>query len=175
MFCRFTHRILLEFERRIPALSDMSQTIAISALDPADHDALQAAAAILAAAFDDPIRYGIERIRDALQPAEPPLYRQFFIARLDGEVVGVGGVKAADWASNTHVLYLAAVAEPARGRGIARALVQTRIDWVRSRYASGTLLVSTRHRKRFVQFGFKPFGETEELGRTLMMLSLGRH
>ena len=152
----------------------MNAAVQISMLDPADSEVLNTAAAVLAAAFNEPGRYSIERIRDVLQPAEAPFYRRFFIARLDGELVGVGGIKAADWASNTHVLYLSAVAEHARGRGIARALVQARIDWVRAQHKTGTLLVSTRHRKRFAQLGFKPFGETEEHGRTLMMLSLDK-
>lgn len=152
----------------------MSQTLKISALAPSDDATLEAAAAMLAAAFDDPGRYDIERIRAEMRPTEPPFYRRFFIAWQDGEVVGAGGIKAADWASDTHVLYLSAVAEHARGRGIARALVQARIDCLRAHHGSGVLLVSTRHRKRFAQLGFKPFGETEEYGRTLMMLALGK-
>ncbi|MEN9903584.1 MAG: hypothetical protein RLZZ555_149 [Pseudomonadota bacterium] len=151
----------------------MSMDLQISELDAGDSEAVGAAANLLASAFNEPERYSVERIQSVLAPADPPFYRRFFIARLEGELVGVGGIKAADWASNTHVLYLSAVAEPARGRGIARALVQARIEWARAQFGSGILLVSTRHRKRFAQFGFKPFGETEEHGRTLMMLSLG--
>ncbi len=152
----------------------MSMDLQISELQAGDNEAVSAAAHVLANAFNEPGRYSLERIQSVITPAEPPFYRRFFIARLGGELVGVGGIKAADWASNTHVLYLSAVTEPARGRGIARALVQARIDWAREQFGSGTLLVSTRHRKRFAQFGFKPFGETEEHGRTLMMLNLGR-
>lgn len=152
----------------------MSMDLQISELQAGDNEAVSAAAHVLANAFNEPGRYSLERIQSVITPAEPPFYRRFFIARLEGELVGVGGIKAADWASNTHVLYLSAVTEPARGRGIARALVQARIDWAREQFGSGTLLVSTRHRKRFAQFGFKPFGETEEHGRTLMMLNLGR-
>jgi GNAT superfamily N-acetyltransferase len=152
----------------------MNTALQISELEPSDSQAINCAAAILVEAFNEPGRYSLERILSVMPAVDQPFYRRFFIARLDGEVVGVGGIKAADWASNTHVLYLSAVAEPARGRGIARALVQARIDWARARFGSGTLLVSTRHRKRFVQFGFKPFGETEEHGRTLMMLNLAQ-
>lgn len=152
----------------------MSKSLQISLLEPADRETLNAAATLLAEAFNEPGRYGVERIRSVLEPLDAPFYRRCYIARLGGEVVGAGGIKAADWATNTHVLYLSAVAEQARGRGIARALVQARIDWVRSQYPTGTLLVSTRHRKRFTQFGFNPLGEPEEFGRTLMMLSLGK-
>jgi len=150
----------------------MNPSLQISELDPGDGECMNAAARVLAEAFNEPGRYSLERIRDVISPVEMPFYRRFFIARLGDEVVGAGGIKAADWASNTHVLHLSAVAEHARGQGIARALVQARIDWVRSNFKSGTLLVSTRHRKRFVRFGFKPFDETEEHGRTLMMLRL---
>lgn len=153
----------------------MIKELQITQLEASDSEALGAAAAVLAQAFNEPGRYSLERIQSVIAPAEPPFYRRFFVARLAGEVVGVGGVKAADWASNTHVLYLSAVAEHARGRGIARALVQARIDWLHEQHHSGILLVSTRHRKRFAQFGFKPFSETEEHGRTLMMLNLARN
>ena len=104
-------------------MPDPSPALQIVPLDPADSQALESAAALLVAAFNDPKRYDIERMQTEIQAIAPPFYRQFFIARLDGELVGVGGVKAADWASNTHVLYLSAVAEHARGRGMARALV----------------------------------------------------
>lgn len=35
-----------------------------------------------------------------------PFYRKFFGAYdFDGTLIGVGGIKAADWASDTHILY----------------------------------------------------------------------
>ena len=80
----------------------------------------EAAADVILAAFADPTRYGRERLVEQLAPAAMPFYRRFFVARRQGELVGVGGIKAADWASDTHILYLDAVAEHARGRARAQ-------------------------------------------------------
>lgn len=79
-----------------------------------------------------------------------PFYRKFFGAYdRDDVLIGVGGVKAADWASDTHILYMMAVDEQHRGKGVGSALERTRIEWVRSNFSRGRCLVSTKHRKRF--------------------------
>jgi len=141
--------------------------ILISPMDDADREA---AADVLLAAFADPDRYSRERLIDQLAPAPMPFYRQFFIARQQGELVGVGGIKAADWAANTHILYLSAVAEHARGQGIARALVMTRVAWVMETFEHGRVLVSTPRPRRFARFGFRAAGRLESAGRRLMLL-----
>ena len=120
-------------------------------------------------AFDDPSRYGHARVAAQLEPAPLPFYRHFFIARLDGEVVGVGGIKAADWASETHILYLSAVAEHARGQGVALALVEYRMAWAKANFEHGRLLVSTARPRRFARLDFTPVGEREAAGRRLMI------
>ena len=91
-----------------------------------DRPAVAAAAALIATAFADPERYAPERIAAELQPTPSPLERQFFVAYRHGYLVGAAGLKAADWASGTHILYLSAVAADCRGLGIGRALVRAR-------------------------------------------------
>lgn len=130
----------------------------------------EAAVHLLVEAFDDPARYDEQRVRSELALAPNLFYRKFFVAYHGDEVVGVGGVKSADWASNTHILYLSAVAKAARGQGVAKALVQARIEWVRTHFVAGCILVSTRHRKRFSAHGFRPFREDETHQRALMVL-----
>lgn len=139
----------------------------ISPMDDTDRDA---AADVLLAAFADPDRYSRERLIDQLAPAPMPFYRQFFVAHRQGELVGVGGIKAADWASDTHILYLSAVAEHARGQGIARALIATRIAWLMENYEHGRLLVSTARSRRFNRLGFRIAGKHDAGGRRLMLL-----
>lgn len=141
--------------------------ILISPMDDADRDA---AADVLLAAFADPDRYSRERLIEQLAPAPMPFYRQFFIARQQDELVGVGGIKAADWASDTHILYLSAVTEHARGQGIARALIATRIAWLMENYEHGRLLVSTARSRRFTRLGFRMAGKHDASGRRLMLL-----
>lgn len=85
-------------------------------------------------------------------------------------MVGVGGIKAADWASDTHILYLSAVAEHARGQGIARSLIAARIAWTMENFPHGRLLVSTARPRRFTRLGFRLMGKQEAGGRRLMLL-----
>lgn len=148
----------------------ITDTFTITPLDVLDEAALASAVSILEAAFNDPERYGKARILSQLQPADLPFYRRFFVARRAGEVVGIGGVKAADWASDTHILYLSAVAEHARGQGIARALINARIAWVMETFGNGRLLVSTARSRRFARLGFRLMGKREAGGRRLMLL-----
>lgn len=138
----------------------------------AEFDALtqSAAADILFTAFANPERYSLARIEEQLRPVPPPFYRHFLIARVGAEVLGIGGVKAADWASDTHILYLSAVAEHARGQGIARSLIAARIAWVMENFPHGRLLVSTARPRRFARFGFRLMGKREAGGRRLMLL-----
>ena len=91
-------------------------------------------------------------------------------ARHGDEVVGIGGIKAADWASDTHILYLSAVTEHARGQGIARALIAARIAWAMENFTAGRMLVSTARPRRFARLGFRLMGKREAAGRRLMLL-----
>lgn len=135
-----------------------------------DGPAVAAAAALIATAFADPERYAPERITAELQPTPSPLERQFFVAYRHGYLVGAAGLKAADWASGTHILYLSAVAADCRGLGIGRALVRARLDWLRQRFASGRVLVSTSKPKRFRSLGFRRVNRAGATGRHLMFL-----
>ena len=99
-------------------------------------------------------------------------YRTFFVAHVGQKLVGVGGIKAADWASNTHLMFLSAVDIDHRGVGIGGALEQARITWVKENHVYGRILVSTKHDKRFVRYGFKSISEVD--GRHMMCLEFGR-
>lgn len=143
----------------------------VRALDVHDMLQLEAAIDLVEAAFADPERYSRERILREMLVEDPPFYRQFFVALKDGRVVGVGGVKAADWATKTHLLYLSAVAPDMRGRGIARALLAARIEWLGKRFGSGRVLVSTSRAKRFRELGFVEIRGSKIDGRVLMRLS----
>ncbi len=148
----------------------MPKPMLIEELVAGDNQSLDAAAHLLVVAFDDCNRYNEARIRAQLLPSPAPFYRKFFLARQNGAVNGVGGIKAADWATDTHILFLSAVAEEARGQGIAKALTRARIEWVQTNFSSGRLLVSTAHKKRFATYGFRPFSKEKPSCRTLMVL-----
>lgn len=144
--------------------------IRIDPLDDASHALRDAAVAILCRAFANPERYSVDRIERELAPeASTVFYRRFFVAMCSGEVLGVGGIKAADWASHTHLLYLSAVAPEWRGRGIGRALVEARIEWAQSQFPHGRLLVSTDKVKRFRELGFREIRQSHVDGRRLML------
>lgn len=105
----------------------------------------------------DSERYEKSRLVTEIRPVETlPFYRKFFAAYLpNGTLIGLGGIKAADWASDTHILYLAAVDKEHRGKGIGTDLETIRIQWVRDSFPRGRCLVSTTHEKRFERRGFK--------------------
>lgn len=142
----------------------------IRALDTHDMLQLEAAIDLVENAFGDPERYGHERIMREMLVEEPPFYRQFFVAIKDGRLAGVGGVKAADWATKTHLLYLSAVVPEMRGQGIARALLAARVEWLRKRFGTGRVLVSTSRTKRFRELGFVEIRGSKIDGRMLMRL-----
>ncbi|WP_326526068.1 GNAT family N-acetyltransferase [Dokdonella sp.] len=148
----------------------ITHELSITALEPGDDASRDAAAHILFVAFDNPERYSRARITEQLTPAAQPFYRHFLIARHADEVVGIGGIKAADWASDTHILYLSAVTEHARGQGIARALIAARIAWAMENFTTGRLLVSTARPRRFARLGFRLMGKQEAAGRRLMLM-----
>ena len=102
----------------------------IRTLDVHDLTQLEAAIDLVENAFADPERYGRERIAREMLVDDPPYYRQFFVAIKGGRIVGVGGVKAADWAAKTHLLYLSAVAPDKRARASpARSSQRARSGW----------------------------------------------
>lgn len=132
--------------------------------------AVAEARALVGRVFADPVRYSAERVESEIQPAAAPLQRSFFVAYRDGELVGAGGLKSADWASHTHVLYLSVVAAEHRGQGIGRALVKARLDWLRQEQRHGRVLVSTSKEKRFLDFGFRRISRQDRYDRCLMLL-----
>ncbi len=125
--------------------------------------------ALLGSAFADPERYSSERIRHELGGGSGIFYRQFFVAIENEQVLGVAGVKAADWASDTHLLYLSAVTPERRGEGIGRALVKARLDWLEASFPSGRILVSSGKPRRFRSFGFQEIPDGSRQGKRLML------
>lgn len=145
------------------------RSLPIHPLNTLPQNAGEQAIALIVASFDNPERYGAARIREQLAPASPPFYRQFFAALADNTVLGVAGIKAADWASDTHILYLSAVAPEHRRQGIGRSLVKARLDWVKAHFPHGRILVSTGKPNRFRQFGFREMPSGPQEGRRLMV------
>ncbi len=115
-------------------------------------------------------RYEKARLVNELASTETlPFYRKFFGAYdVDGGLIGVGGIKTADWASDTHILYMMAVDLNHRGKGIGTDLETIRINWLRDNFVQGRCLVSTKHKKRFERWGFKTVSEVNK--RHLMLL-----
>ena len=141
----------------------------IRALDIHDLLQLEASIDLVENAFADPDRYGRERIVWEMLAENATFYRQFFIATKGRQIVGVAGVKAADWALKTHLLYLSAVAPEMRGKGIGHALLDTRLEWIKRKFDSGRVLVSTARTKRFRECGFVEIPASEIEGRHLML------
>ncbi|MGZ4960614.1 MAG: GNAT family N-acetyltransferase [Methylomonas sp.] len=115
-------------------------------------------------------RYEKSRVANEIATVDPlPFYRKFFGAYdLDGILIGVGGLKAADWASDTHILYMMAVDINHRGKGVGSDLESVRIKWVRDHFPRGRCIVSTKHKKRFERWDFKTVSEVNN--RHLMIL-----
>lgn len=120
--------------------------------------------------FADAGRYSAERITQELQPLPAPLERVFLVAYHHGRLVGAGGIKSADWASNTHILYLSAVEQDSRGNGVGRALIRARLDWIQSRNPHGRILVSTAKPRRYRDHGFRAVNRNRVGDKHLMLL-----
>ncbi|MFZ1245651.1 MAG: GNAT family N-acetyltransferase [Azonexus sp.] len=143
--------------------------IRFDTLDASSPALLEASVTLIVNAFGDPERYCAERVARELQGGDKLFYRQFFIAVEGGRIVGVGGVKAADWAANTHILYLSAVAPERRGKGIARALIKARVDWLEKNFSQGRILVSAARTRRFRDLGFVEIRNSHIDGRHLLL------
>ena len=141
----------------------------IDTLDTSSPALLAASVTLIVNAFADPARYSAERVSRELRGEDPAFYRRFFVAIEAGEIIAVGGVKAADWASKTHILYLSAVSPERRGQGIGRAMVKARIDWLEERFDSGRILVSVAKTKRFREMGFNEVRKSTIDGRHLLV------
>lgn len=143
--------------------------IHIDTLDPSSPTLLDACVTLIVNAFGDPKRYNAERVRSELCTDDPVFYRQFFVAEEDGKIIAIGGIKASDWASRTHILYLSAVAPEKRGRGVGRALIKARLDWLEKRFKSGRVLVSATKPRRFRDLGFQEIRNGRIDGKHLML------
>lgn len=143
--------------------------IRIDTLDPSSPPLVETSTTLIVNAFADPIRYNADRVRRELCTDDPIFYRRFFIALDDGELVAIGGVKAADWATRTHILYLSAVAPERRGQGIGRALLKARIDWLETTFKSGRIIVSATKLRRFRDLGFTELRHGRIDGKHLLL------
>lgn len=140
----------------------------IEMLDSSSPLLLEASITLLFNAFAKPERYSVQRLNNELLGDDPIFYRRFFVAVEAGKIIGIGGVKAADWASHTHLLYLSAVALEHRGKGVGRALVKARVDWVEQHHESGRILVSSPKAKRLIDLGFTEIRKSQMDGRHLL-------
>lgn len=142
----------------------------IECLDTSSPTLVDSCVTLLFNAFAKPERYSIVRLHQELDSETGLFYRQFFIALLDGKIIGIGGLKAADWAANTHLLYLSAVSRDHRNQGVGRALLEARVNWVKKNFKAGRILVSSAKSKRFREMGFKEIRGSAIDGRSLMMI-----
>lgn len=154
-------------------LTDASQfikTYTINPLDNSESGLCKAVNLLCSNCPSESERYAKTRLVEEVSPVdELPFYRKFFGAYdIDGTLIGIGGIKAAEWASDTHILYLMAVDIERRGQGVGSDLEMIRIQWMRENFLRGRCLVSTKHKKRFERWGFKSLSEVDE--RHLMIL-----
>jgi N-acetylglutamate synthase-like GNAT family acetyltransferase len=151
-----------------------SKGIEVTVLNAGESEKVIQTVELLHGSFAGSDRYTVSRLNEELKPLSEPLYRQFFIAtahtKKSDRVIGVGGIKAADWASNTHILYLSAVHPEFRNQGIGKKLVRSRVDWIRENFSSARVLVSTPKIDRFRQFGFKQVSRSCDKGRAIMLM-----
>ncbi|WP_066886806.1 GNAT family N-acetyltransferase [Dechloromonas denitrificans] len=148
----------------------MMEDFTIAELDWNDQAAVATARELVIGVFDNPLHYSATRIGEEFAPALAPLQRCFFVAYQGGGMVGAGGIKSADWASHTHLLYLSVVLPAARGQGIGRELVKSRLAWLRQNNAHGRVLVSTVKARRFLGLGFRQLNRRDIDGKSLMFL-----
>jgi predicted N-acetyltransferase YhbS len=141
----------------------------IDTLDVSSAALVDSCVTLIFNAFADPERYSRARLVREIGADDPVFYRQFFVAMRAGEVIAIGGVKAADWAAKTHLLYLSAVAPEHRGQGIGRALIKARVDWIEQTFESGRILVSSARTRRFRDLGFRAVRNSAVGGRHLLM------
>lgn len=104
-----------------------------------------------------------------LQSLAPNNKSTFIVARVDTEIVGVGGFEKTRFASDTWVLYLLAVDKKYRNQGIGTALIKKRIAMIEQNNHNGRILVSTKHPERFKKLDFKIIDEDIVNNTTLLM------
>jgi len=98
----------------------------------------------------------------------PPHY---YVAEVDGQVVGCGGLKSAWLMTNTYELIWVNVHKDFKGRGIGKALTERRLKHIRDLDGRLVLLMTKS------PFFFKPFGfyvNNVFDGYALMSLHLGK-
>lgn len=155
-------------------MANNTKATQVEILDSNESENLIQAVEVLHGSFAGSDRYTVSRLTEEVMPLGEPLYRQFFIVttrtKKENRVIGVGGVKAADWASNTHILYLSAVHPEFRNLGIGKKMVKARVEWIRSNFSCGRVLVSTPKIERFKQFGFQQVTKSCDKGRAIMVM-----
>ena len=81
----------------------------------------------------------------------PPHY---YVAEIDGQVVGCGGYRSAWLMSNTYELIWVNVKKEFQGQGIGKALTKKRINRIKELGGTLILLMTQTKQQFFEQFGF---------------------